>query len=626
MKMEKNGGAVMQVAKNFYYIMALIFLIACKPTPKQFEEKPAEPGASAIDKKVDEEGSHPPSDPPLGIQPNLPPLGAPVVIDASPELGRARRPVASPIIARFGNGANHDQCPADPAKAQPGLCGCGVPDDDTDDDGLVGCKDNCPFDANADQADFDGDGVGDACDNCPYDANSNQDDADEDNVGTICDCDDDQFFVGRFQGTPRFVNQSTGSDMGNCSDFTSPCRTIPYAIYQANADDSIVLASGIYHASNLVIDKTLFFFGRGPDKAIIRGNQTASIFRIPAVVDEDINATYCGIKMTNGSAKEGGAIFNQERAIFVNCEIADSQAEDGGGIFSQGRLWLINSKVYGNTASAGGGGIKLITDDTAFVTLLLLNSTVHNNSSGNFGGGVNSIGTSSFPSFILTFNSTVDYNTAALGGGGFSLLGTAAFMFRTTISNNDGKTGSGGGVLNTASLLLMRNSTISGNNANKGGGLAQLGLGQQISAASFLQLVTVTNNSATTSGGGISAGVNSVVELQSTIVADQAMGADCAGTGTFNSDGFNLESAMTCGFTNTGDLQNATANLGPLADNGGVTKTHLPLASSQAIDAGDTSCSASFDQRGETRPVDIAGVDPINTQARCDIGAVERQQ
>ena len=40
-----------------------------------------------------------------------------------------------------------DDCPDDPGKTAPGTCGCGTPDDDTDDDGDADCVDGCPDDA-----------------------------------------------------------------------------------------------------------------------------------------------------------------------------------------------------------------------------------------------------------------------------------------------------------------------------------------------------------------------------------------------------------------------------------------------------------------------------------------------
>jgi len=100
-----------------------------------------------------------------------------------------------------GNGAVVDECPDDPDKTEPGVCGCGVPDDDTDGDGVADCNDNCPDDPNKSDAgdcgcgvpddDTDGDGVADCEDNCPFSSNPMQEDADEDGVGDACSDDFD---------------------------------------------------------------------------------------------------------------------------------------------------------------------------------------------------------------------------------------------------------------------------------------------------------------------------------------------------------------------------------------------------------------------------------------------------
>jgi hypothetical protein len=72
---------------------------------------------------------------------------------------------------------NADLCPADPAKDEPGLCGCGVADDDGDTDGTPDCVDACPTDpdktapgvcgCNMADSDSDGDGSPDCTDECP---------------------------------------------------------------------------------------------------------------------------------------------------------------------------------------------------------------------------------------------------------------------------------------------------------------------------------------------------------------------------------------------------------------------------------------------------------------------------
>jgi CSLREA domain-containing protein len=205
-------------------------------------------------------------------------------------------------------------------------------------------------------------------------------------------------------------------------------------------------------------------------------------------------------------------------------------------------------------------------------------------------------------------------------------------MDRCTVSNSNAWADDGGGVyLFTDGALTLTNSTISGNQA--------LIMGAGVRGDGTLSIVnsTITGNFTgpvfANLAQGLICGIN--CSLRNTIVAGNGPAIRGDTGGTITSLGYNiigkttnnLGDPITVITATTGDQFNvgaAAVALGPLANNGGPTPTHELLPGSIAIDAGHSS-GASTDQRGETRPCDLASVANATGGDGADIGAFEVQ-
>ena len=265
-------------------------------------------------------------------------------------------------------------------------------------------------------------------------------------------------------------------------------------------------------------------------------------------------------------------------------------APQGGGILNRGVLSLDRVVVTDNTQTAAGpasfdlGGGGIYNADGA--TLNLTDSTVSDNFSPNQpGGGIYGF----FNTTVNITNSTVSGNSSGDVAGGLRSLGNVTIL-NSTFSGNTSTVWHGGGIFHTDGNLIVTNSTFTGNNAPAGtaSGILVATFGAPASA-------TLTNNVLEGNGGAFACAIEG--GAAATITSG---GGNVIGDGSCNPGG--------------GDLSNADALLGPLADNGGPTLTHALGAGSPAIDFADAGACPTTDQRGVSRP----------QGAGCDAGSVEQ--
>ena len=175
---------------------------------------------------------------------------------------------------------------------------------------------------------------------------------------------------------------------------------------------------------------------------------------------------------------------------------------------------------------------------------------------------------------------------------------------RTAISGNTSASAVGGLQLQGGTATI-RNTTFSGNSGAMAGDFWTFSDGVTLS----LLNVTVVGGSAP----ALLFDHNATVNLRNTLFA--GTGTRCAGGHMPTSQGHNLSSDATCNLTGTADRPGMDPMLGALAANGGSSRTHLPMANSPALNAGDGASLDTMDQRGKTRVqfgvVDIGAVEAV---------------
>lgn len=345
----------------------------------------------------------------------------------------------------------------------------------------------------------------------------------------------------------------------------------------------------------------------------------------------------------------------------ITGNVALSEGDGGGihaGIDTYGSFYLMDSEVTGNSAAGSGGGLYLYgpgedpsTSDARIegteisgndaagngggvaasgVTVQFTQSEVLENTSNQYGGGAriyNAIG--------YVYDTTFDGNHADDQGGGLALDDVEGMVVESTISGNT-TDGSGGGFsAQGETVAYLYNTTITENDALDGGGVHITGADGYFGiAGSFL---TIADNAAAGQGGNVyvtGGGFADLIARHAIISGGTAgeSGQDLGGDGgVFLAWSLveDTDDADTVTLVDYGAghgvapsehstlLTGVDPMLGDLEDNGGETLTREPAASSPAVDAGDPEFSEDddpeTDQRGEARVYND----------RVDMGAVE---
>jgi len=351
----------------------------------------------------------------------------------------------------------------------------------------------------------------------------------------------------------------------------------------ALAGSTITLTTGeiqISHAMNIV--------GPGAGSLAISGAYASRIFYL-SCPNASQHVSISGLSLRNGStAAYGGAISSKRCYLDLSgANISASHAKGGGGVsFDNGRI--VRTVVSGCDAEAGGGVLQLMAE----APLSIEDSTISSNHASGFGGGVAILFTGS----SVIKRSTINNNFVPSPGSG---------------------TGMGGGGIEVGNAgLKLYFSTITNNSSFKAGGGISFADSGSASAATVYRSTITSNSSYKTSGNGLYS-TSGGPTVTASIVADNFNiygGTDLAGSLLlFYSLVQNPGSATISGM---GSIFGVDAHLGPLAVNGGFTKTRLPFAASLAIDG--------FPGCGQNPGVDQRGVAAC-ANGKMDLGAVERQ-
>jgi hypothetical protein len=192
---------------------------------------------------------------------------------------------------------------------------------------------------------------------------------------------------------------------------------------------------------------------------ILDGNYADHVLR----VDQEVTVSLQNVRVTRGTANEGGGILNTSTLTVTGCTITDNYAtgnptfaEGGGGISNKGRLTLNSCTVIQNRANAGGGIVNRDGD------LTLNKCTISRNIGDVIGGGL-------YNSSRAIISDTAFTGNDARSAGGIMNWGYVGFTGSSSVTGNTAFI-DGGGIFNNSGSVDVNTAIIQNNRPNNCGG------------------------------------------------------------------------------------------------------------------------------------------------------------
>jgi len=223
----------------------------------------------------------------------------------------------------------------------------------------------------------------------------------------------------------RNVREFGGGSLRYAIGYATPGTTITFDPTVFNTPQAITLGG-----SPLVIDKNMTIQGPGAGLAAVDGDAASGVF----TVNGGVTATISGLTVQNGSAANGGGLYNSGTLTMVDSALTNNQATiAGGGIYAAGgSLTLSNTTLSGNHAG-DGGGLYNHAGSSAQIT----NSTFYGNSATYGGGLCNAASATLTLSFSTISSNGVMFNIHGFCGGGICALpGGTVNLGNTIVAGN----------------------------------------------------------------------------------------------------------------------------------------------------------------------------------------------